>query len=818
MVGVTVRNNLTFNGVVLWNDTNGTTTVPGITKTGNLDNTNPAFVNPATRDYHLTTASPAKDAGLTLSTVTTDLDGLTRPKGTAYDIGAYEFNSPPPAILSTNRQGQWSAAGAAITVRTVQCGATIQPPSSSAAINAAFAGCGSGQFVKLAPGTFTINGGLNFSRNDVTLRGSGPTQTTLQLFSYDSCNGLGAGICVTGSGTVPFPPDQPRNLANWTAGYAKGATAITLSTVANLQVGSTIMLDQLDDATPDFNGIANCANRNGAAATWCSGEGANNLSMDTQRVQHEAHKVTAINGSIVTITPGLEWPNWSASKSPHAWWGSSLPVTGVGIEDLKLDATNEGCGAFFSSCGGILFFYAADSWVKNVEVFRMAISQIKLYESRNITLRDNYIHTSKTLTSGAYGMQLFYSSYVLIENNILQDIVAGVLLHGVGNVVGYNYMLDDTYNPTGAPFPPGNSQMQAGMYHHNGGMGYGLWEGNDANSFKADAIHGTSNMTTVFRNRLSGFETAKSAHTNPVFVYTWNRYFNFIGNVLGDNTYHTTTYSSSFNNVAIYRFGETPNYCPWNGDPSPCGVNLGSFTDPRVAATTMLWGNYDVVNDATRFVASEVPSGDANYPNPVPGNQTLPASLYRASTAPTWWTTPWGSPAYPPIGPDVTGGAIAGLAGHAQKIPARLCYENLTHTTTGSTTGTINLIANFDATSCYATTSAPSDTTPPVVTITTNGGANFTTTTPTLTTLAGGATDDVLVVFDCRWTNAANAGAGTAPGAFTWTVPSIPLALGPNLITVYCHDAANNEGNAPITVTLTAPPPSGPFFRLRIGG
>jgi len=49
-----------------------------------------AFVNAANGDYHLTSASVAIDAGTNLS-VTTDLDGATRPQGSASDIGAYEF-------------------------------------------------------------------------------------------------------------------------------------------------------------------------------------------------------------------------------------------------------------------------------------------------------------------------------------------------------------------------------------------------------------------------------------------------------------------------------------------------------------------------------------------------------------------------------------------------------------------------------------------------------------------------------------------------------------------------------------------------------
>ncbi len=55
-------------------------------------NANPQFVNPAAGDYHLADGSLAIDAGANVG-VTTDLDGVTRPQGKGYDIGAYE--TPP---------------------------------------------------------------------------------------------------------------------------------------------------------------------------------------------------------------------------------------------------------------------------------------------------------------------------------------------------------------------------------------------------------------------------------------------------------------------------------------------------------------------------------------------------------------------------------------------------------------------------------------------------------------------------------------------------------------------------------------------------
>ncbi len=53
--------------------------------------TDPLFVNLGSNDLHLQASSPAKDKGVTISNLTTDFDGIHRPQGSAYDIGAYEY-------------------------------------------------------------------------------------------------------------------------------------------------------------------------------------------------------------------------------------------------------------------------------------------------------------------------------------------------------------------------------------------------------------------------------------------------------------------------------------------------------------------------------------------------------------------------------------------------------------------------------------------------------------------------------------------------------------------------------------------------------
>ena len=51
---------------------------------------NPQFANQLTYDFHLNSTSPIIDAGVTLSEVATDAEGINKPRGNAYDIGAYE--------------------------------------------------------------------------------------------------------------------------------------------------------------------------------------------------------------------------------------------------------------------------------------------------------------------------------------------------------------------------------------------------------------------------------------------------------------------------------------------------------------------------------------------------------------------------------------------------------------------------------------------------------------------------------------------------------------------------------------------------------
>jgi uncharacterized repeat protein (TIGR01451 family) len=108
-VGIKVENGSTVKvDSLLWFNTPLTITqVPGADVSVIHEFTgDPDFLDPDTGDYHLGAVSAARDTGLVTGTPT-DLDGMVRPMGFGYDLGAYEFHD---AALSLHKTPNLSGA------------------------------------------------------------------------------------------------------------------------------------------------------------------------------------------------------------------------------------------------------------------------------------------------------------------------------------------------------------------------------------------------------------------------------------------------------------------------------------------------------------------------------------------------------------------------------------------------------------------------------------------------------------------------------------------------------------------------------------
>lgn len=604
---------------------------------------------------------------------------------------AYSQAQPWSGVLDPARAIDWTQAGAGtIPNRTTIC-STLNPGATGAQITTAVSSCSSsgGGVVFLNAGSYSVTS-ITMASN-VTLRGAGPQGaanggTDVKLTAGTSCGGLGGNVCIwNGNGSWSGAPD---NTANWTAGYAKGTTSITLSGHANLLVGSQLILDQLNDGTSpsqDTGNIFVCG------TTSCSQQGQTN-GRGGNRGTVQVVTVTGINGSTVTINPGIYMPNIRTSQSPGAWWASALPITGVGIENLTIDVRGTSTNG-----AGIYFYEATKCWVKNIRSLNdgSVHKHIWLYPASHITVRDSYFYGANG-TSESYGVDAGgQSSDNLVENNIFQHITGPTITEeDMGSVFAYNYAVDHYYN-NGDP-----AWQQDTADNHDAGAAYELWEGNIGDGIKADDIHGNGNLYTNFRNRWSGRDTtSKNEETIAIELMYGMRYYNIVGNVLGTSGYHTNYQevpsstsdrgNSSVGDVSIYTLG-------YSGDEGT--IFSGVPNDLLTASTLMRWGNYDTVNNAVRWVAVENASAAPGYPGLSSPSQTLPPSFYL-SAKPSWW----GSVPWPAIGPDVTGGNIANVGGYAYLTPAANCYL----TTMGGKTDGSSGILTFNASSCYSSAALP---------------------------------------------------------------------------------------------------------------
>jgi len=573
-------------------------------------------------------------------------------------------------ILAPSRAVDWSQVGipGGIPNRTTIC-ATLGPGVSAAQINAAIASCPRGQVVYLKAGTYHLSAGIDFANHsNVTLRGAGPTQTILVFSGGSGCGGPIADACIQGSFNWS---GGPQHLTSWTAGYSPGTTTITLGSVSGLSVGQILILDQANDLL-DTGQVFVCDNeRADDRHTGCDSGG--NTGAPGRVVdgvdygQQQYVRVTAINGTKVTISPGLYMPNWRSSQTPGAWWATSA-ITLSGLEDLALDHASS------NEDSGTMFFNAYECWVKNVKSLSANRNHVWLQYTVKSIVRDSYFYGTKNARFESYGVETWQSGDDLVENNIFEH-VTNPILHGntSGSVFAYNFSTNDYYENA--------SWMMPAVMSHDAGTAMDLFEGNQGSEFEEDSIHGSHNFATVFRNQYTGLESGKSQQTIPIQLQSHTRYDNIIGNVLGTASYHKTY---QFAAPAWITFG-----CDRSiyvlGFAQKCRGDAAVPPDGLVLTTLMRWGNYDTVNQATQWNPNEVPQGLSQFANPLPPTHNLPASFYL-SAKPGWW----GSMPWPPMGPDVSGGSDS--AGHVYPNPAQTCYRNGTFT---------DGILNFDASTCY---------------------------------------------------------------------------------------------------------------------
>jgi hypothetical protein len=646
---------------------------------------------------------------------------------------------PPPSgpfpwsgIIDPSRAIDWSLAGVpgGIPTNRTQCGSTIAAYSGTAAtINNALAACGANQYVLLGAGTFVLSDGIVHTKDNTTLRGAGPDQTILQFTGNTGNCGTGflSLVCMGSVATGSYLPttDFVYNsgvgwVTPWTGPYAKGTTQLTVGDTSLMAAGRIIAIDQLDETTDDGGvvnsawcaGVANAGGSNCTNAVFSS-EGGPNARHDTVdgvglcnsgvacecRTQCQLVKIVSVDDAThVTITPGLYMPTWRSSQTPNVCaWGRTDASTGFGLGLENVTIENQ-AGAFGNG-GNVNMNNAYGCWVKNIRSINSPRRNIGFLQVAHCEVRDSYFYGGQGAGAESYGVEHVLTADNLVINNIFEKVTQCFLGPCQGCVVAYNYTYDNYFIGGSNCTDPGTGISTCNWpgfnAAHDSGGGMYLHEGNDSGGVTQDFPHGNSPLSTFFRNHISGNDDSSvKTHYQIAFqLHAMSRANNLVGNVLGDDslsmTYELTPVLVYDSLVGIYMLGYG------------FGLTVSGNIDNAVAASLLRWGNYDTVHDATQWNPAEVPTSPIArvQGNAVPANQNLPKSFFLPGQ-PSWWTMQFGStPPFPPIGPDVTGGNISGLNGHAYKIPARLCFENLSNDPAYSFSPPIKI---FNATSCYS--------------------------------------------------------------------------------------------------------------------
>jgi hypothetical protein len=409
--------------------------------------------------------------------------------------------------------------------------------------------------------------------NGVTLRGSGPQSTTLNMATgtliqyHVSATNIGGGA-LSGSPSA-------------------GTASVTIpSTTGTPVVGNVAWFNQCDSGFSGSwttNGLNTCPtgsqSDNGAFficgfISACSGNNVGN----TANVQQQYVLITSVtpNGGgsyTVGFTPGIYLPNWSTANTVGMYWQNQSSI-GVAIGP-GLEAVTVLYVAGSNSNVDLANSYA--SWVKNTR--QIGDTANDLIQVGPVSLHDlvmnNYgysqLPSSTTALGGGVADKQESSSLVL--NNIL---VIGLNPEGAGSeegsVYGYNYIRDvDSTN------------YQTPTIHHDPGTALALSESQQSGGIQDDATWGTHDADTTFRNNYScddpPFIIAGAALIG-IGIDSFARFDNAIGNVIGPGC--ANYQGTSAGTYGVFFFN-----------------NHG--LDTIAQATSFRWGNYDTVTGAARY-------------------------------------------------------------------------------------------------------------------------------------------------------------------------------------------------------------------------
>lgn len=638
------------------------------------------------------TAGPSTDQGWTSFYASDSLPWL----GVIDPSRAIDWRNA--GLPSSYADGETTVNGWTPPTGRTQSGSTINCTNSAGdvtAINAAIAAASPATYV-LVNGTCSIPSDLVLRKNFVTLRGTGPMSTTLNLTGASTR--LQYGVCCTGGGTANLSATSyPIGTTTFTVtGASCGASCGTLVagnyasiTECNSGWSGTPCAGSYSDPWPagptpiliagrdDFP-----LNANGTGSP--NGGTPNGPNHDQQQNFLLTNVVNNGGGSYtVTVTPGFYANTWTSNRTAQLTWQQQSNMSfGVGVEDLTVKCQ-------FNQAEKWEFSNTYGSWQKGVRNICGSQNTFNQWGNARNIMVNSYVHAEdpvNSLSQISEPTAFFNTSDSLVLNNIL---TGGLCLWGeggrTGDVFAYNYCRD-------AQSP----DYQVISEDHGVSDLFTLHEGNMLCKIQHDWTHGTHDLFTDYRNYLCGGDDPYWSTNATSFQIDW---YNRFGNIIKNSIFGRggAYQSQGPGSGAVFSMGNTVPGFP-------------SLSDALLIPGTMRWGNTSNVtqgsdtpaNSGLRYVTSEVPvtlTGNAvGYQNAVPATHDSACSFFlpvgtspcvpltSGGTGLSWWKvcTSWSSfptcagsttPRFPSVGPENTGGLY--ISGTVYDNPSAVAWKHL---------------------------------------------------------------------------------------------------------------------------------------------
>jgi len=566
------------------------------------------FVNGPGNDYHLSSTSPARDAGTPLtSDVTTDKDGVSRPRDNGYDIGCYEYPGTvnPLSIVTSSLPG--ANTGVAYSQTLVASGGqtpytwSLNSGSLPAGLSLASGGVISGTPTGTGTSNFTVKVTDSLSSTATKALSIGVTVLPVQIttpFLRNGWNGIhySQKPQITG-GLAPF---------TWSLLSGTLPTGTTLNTSTGEVSGSpssngtyNFTLRVADSqGSPSTAQIACSVTIGAASGTYywvatsgsdSTGTGAWNSPWAT--LQHAADTVPG--NSTILVEPGtyvgvqISWSG--SSSSPDTFMSDTVRTAAI---NQPAAGNNHNSVFEIENYPNPISYWTVDGFVID-GANKSCNYGIDIRISDHMTVRNLEIHDC-----GATGLYMSFASYALLENNVSHNNGE----HGSyqANQGTYNtYRKNVCYSNSGCGFHNNgdvsmggtgkvdNSLYEKNVSHDNNGAGYNM-DGVEVSTFKNNLSYNDHNKAMALFQGDAAINSRNDNVYNNTLIGPADSYYcvviqagtdNPVGNKLKNNVlYHYST-AADRGSICITTTGFTNFESDYNVVMSYFGINDNESQD-----------------------------------------------------------------------------------------------------------------------------------------------------------------------------------------------------------------------------------------------